>query len=122
MKKLLFALVVVLGLASSLVAKEYTCTQFAVYNFAKNTIKKVDPSKANVFKVGFENNEIHYKMENHDLTGYKIMDLVQNNERVELYKDSPSSVILMMFGWNPNKKILSVGYVGTYQVYLYRCE
>ena len=129
MKKLVLALVVVLGLISSLAAKEYTCTQYAVFDKNGNVVNKPvaniivykengETKIANVtnkkFQVVLEHNKIHLVYDEITLSGNK----TEKSDEYIAYKLEIGPLIR----WFPDDKVLVKYSPKDKMGILYRCE
>ena len=124
MKKSLFVLFVVLGLTSSLVAKEYTCTRIEVYDVDKNkVVKKFNKYEAEKIQIVFKDSKLYTKENKQlEIIAYKTTSSKENGEEVEYYERKIGIIPFMKVKWIPSKKNLKVGIIGLSEIDVYRCE
>jgi len=122
MKKLLFTLVVVLGLVSSLAAKEYMCYQFAVvdYNNTRNIIP-VNPDKAGKLNISVENGKMQVADGKKTVLVSKYKE-EQNFYKVEFYSKTLSDNSDVVYLWSPESRVLAKVYTKAKKSEIYGCE
>ena len=122
MKKLLFTFLMVFGLASSLVAKEYMCYQFAVvdYNNTRNIIP-VNPDKAGKLNISVENGKMQVADGKKTVVVSKYKE-EQKFYEVEFYSKTLSDNSDVVYLWSPESRVLAKVYTKIKKSEIYGCE